>query len=283
MNNNKGMSLIEVLVAVGIMSIMSFFIMDMVSNQNKAIKTTQHSLDVNEVQNQVQRLMIDSETCKNTLLGYTFTTGVDVPITGIKKSPTGTPILSAGSAIGGVIIDSLIVRRVSDSDLELSINLKKSNTSTSFGGETFKPRKVNLSAKFKTSAPNEVETCFTAFDNGVATALQLACTQLCPTCTWNATTVTCVRPPTATSKPIYLNPISGQLQLTVPPSYHDVGVGCSNCGSNCTPSCPGGYSLISNNCRMTGNCGFRRWRDCNGTCRKNFGPFTPEGYLTPSP
>lgn len=277
MNNNKGMSLIEVLVAVGIMSIMSFFIMDMVSNQNKAIKTTQHSLDVNEVQNQVQRLMIDSETCKNTLIGYTFPTGVDVPITAIKKSPTGTPILSTGSAIGGVVIDSLIVRRISGPDLELSINLKKSNTSTSFGGETFKPRKVNLSAKFRTSPANQVETCFTAFDNGVATALQLACTQLCPTCTWNATTVTCVRP-TTPSTAIYLNPLTGQLSTSA--NFQKDGDNFCNCYN---PGCPGGSTQQGGHwCTNGGSsmrCGGHRWKYGHVNCRIN----NPLGYLTPTP
>lgn len=280
MNNNKGMSLVEVLVAVGIMSIMSFFIMDMISNQNKAIKTTQHSMDVNEVQNQVQRLMIDSDTCKNTLNGYSFPTGVDVPISAIKKTLTGTPLLSSGSTVGGVIIDSLIVRRISGPDLELSINLKKSNTSTSYGGETFKPRKVNLSAKFKTSPPNEVETCFTAFDNGVATALQLACAQLCPTCTWNAATVTCVRPTTPTTA-IYLNPTSGQLTQQSTYSINNDGDDFCHCYN---PGCPSGTSQIAygcNNGEKRSRCGFPKGTTKIGTvtCRIN----NPLGYLTPTP
>jgi len=44
-------------------------------------------------------------------------------------------------------------------------------------------------------------------------------------------------------------------------------VGCSNCGSGCTPGgCPAGYADHGHSCSMGGNCGWRRWRNCERVC-----------------
>lgn len=294
MNNNKGMSLIEVLVAVSVMSIMSFFIMDMISNQNKAIKTTQHSMDRNQAQNQIERYMLDGEICKQTLLNIDFPLNQAVPIPAIKNN-TQT-LLSPGHKIGGVEIESFVVTRTSATELLFNVTYKKSISGQSYGGDSFRPQTVALSAQFETTAPNtnKIKNCFSQFQNVVSTALQMACAQLCPSCTWNASTSTCVRPP-GVSTAIYRNNVTAQLLTTPAPanfnvqncyntgSNHSYGYICGNARNNITQQCANQGATLTNYSDSHGGCG-SGWnnRSCTarGTCTFSY---TLKGYLTPNP
>lgn len=287
--NKNGMSLIEVLIAISIMGILSYGMIDMVTSQNKAVKTAQNSIDINEVYNSIQRYMLDSNTCKSTMGGITILPGEEKPIADIKKTlpATGSTILLSTAppqnTVGNIKVSALSIKRLASDDIELIVKLNKVVGGNSYGGDAFQ-RSVKLSVQYE-AAPNNntIKNCYSQLETAVETARKETCEDIYGVGAWDATLKKCVKPVSASGKPIYLNPINGQLQLSVPPSYHDVPVSCSNCGSNCTPGCPGGgYGLISNNCRMSGNCGFRRWRDCNGVCRKSFPAFVPEGYLIPN-
>lgn len=88
-NKNKwqnGFSLIEVLVVTVIMGILSAAMMSMVNDQNKANKSTQLTIEANEIYNRIQRYMLDSKTCGDTLNGLIIAPGAPpTQIIDIKK------------------------------------------------------------------------------------------------------------------------------------------------------------------------------------------------------
>lgn len=285
--NNKGFSLVEVLVAVGIMSVMSFFMMDMISNQNKAIKTTQLSMDINEAQNQLQRYLLDADICTSSLTGYNFPQNIEVPIDGIKRDPT-TILLSKlppSNKVGGVQIESLSVKRKwapLDKELELFIRFKKTVSGTSYGGDLFL-RKINLSAQFLTASPNMVKNCFSQLDRAIASAVQESCKQLCPTCTWDAVNVKCVRPTAGPAQPLFINPLNGQI---TPSSDFEINNDSDDFCTCYNPGCPAGSTQVRYWCN-TGSGATRcgawpikgKTKIGYSTCRIN----NALGYLTPTP
>jgi prepilin-type N-terminal cleavage/methylation domain-containing protein len=291
----NGFSLIEVMVAIGLMSIMSVGMMDMISNQNKSIKTTQMFMDLNEAQNKIQRYMLDSDICTDSLAGTSIPINGVVAITSLKK--TGSPTLlstSAGSnTIGGVEVQSMSITRQNATDLLLSIQFKKSaNAQKTYGGDNF-IRKINLSAQF-IPATNTVKNCFSQLDSAVASAVEMACAQLCPTCTWDPVNINCIKPAGGINKPLYLNNTTGQLTTTAAPSSfpvkncfsegssHSYAHTCGVAKTNVTNQCAAQGATLSGYTEGHGGCGGGNKQSCTGkgTCVYNF---TLQGYLTSIP
>lgn len=276
--NNRGMSLIEILVSMSIMAIMSFAVMQMISDQNKSIKTTQYTMDINEAQNQIQRLMLDSEVCKSSLTGNPFPEGVPVTIPSIKRGTL--PLLSAvapNNKIGGILVESITGTRktgTSNRDIDIVVKYRKSVAGNSFGGDVFS-RTTTVSAQF--DASNNIKNCFSQLDNAVSTAVGLACKELCPTCTFDPVTIKCIRPPTP-STALYINPLTGV--ITTNSGFQKDGDNFCNCYN---PGCPAGSSQQGNHwCTNGGSawkCGGGRWKYGHVTCRIN----NPIGYLSPTP
>lgn len=285
----NGFSLIEVMVAVGVMSLMSYFMMDMITNQNKAIKSTQIAMDLNEAQNRIQRYMLDSDICKDSLVDYSFPISAAVPISSLKK--TGAPDLfstAAGSnKVGGVEVESLIVTRQNSTDLELTIQFKKLNSKASYGGDSF-IRKVSLSAQF-IPATNTIKNCFSQLDNAVVTSVEQACLEVCPTCTWDPTkSPRCVKPAgVGVNKPLYRNLTTGEIRTNIPaPKTFE------NCISgkkkwdeamgNASNSCKDSGGLVGLTWHKDGGCSKGQSDTGYASCNydKNF---VIEGYLTSSP
>lgn len=281
MNNNKGISLIEVIVAVGIMSLLSFFIMDMINSQNKAIKTTQYLMDVNEAQNQIQKYMVESNVCKNSLAGHEFPPDVEVPIDSIKRDAS-TVLLSPSppyNKIGALEIESLMVKRKpipDDKELELIIKFKKTNSTTSYGGDRFLPRKVRLSVQFKPSPSNEIENCFSYLEGVIATTLRLSCAQFCPKCIFDEPTLKCAPKAGSASLILYRNIRTGAITSTPTPTSirYAVCIDGGNNGVNAENAAKlkcsdlGGVVAGAGNDRggcSSGGRSYTGWADCNYT------------------
>lgn len=293
------MSLIEVIVAMGVMGILSYAMIEMISNQNKAIKTTQYAMDMNEVQNQLQRYMLDSDICKSTLGSQTILPGQEKPITEIKKNNIApappTVLLAVNQKIGGIEITGLKIKRSSThpNDIDLTADLKKTLSGNSYAGDNFK-KTIKLSAKFLPATPNLIDNCYSQMDEAVNTAVQQACLQLCPTCTWDSVNNVCVRPPAGANKPLYKNEVNGQLTTSSPPanfntqycfsegsshSYsHTCGVARSRAADRCTNAGAQAYSISSSH----GGCGGGTKQSCTATATCTY-IYTLQGYLTPNP
>lgn len=263
--NRNGLSILEVIIAMGIMGILSYAMIELISNQNKAVRTTQNTIDVNEIQNQVQRYLLDSEICKSTLANLNLAEGQSLPITEIKKvGPTGAANVYLTSAppnnkFGGMQIESFLLTRrtgLANKELEFEIKMKRLEGGQNYNAVPVK-RKVNLSAKFDVAPnPDRIVNCFSQLDNAVWTAVQEACLQICPTCTWDSVNNKCVRP--TGSLAIYRNSVNGQLSSGPLPSrqFTQCISGGGNCGNSetaarnkCTDS--GGY-VTSSSCGRGG-------------------------------
>jgi prepilin-type N-terminal cleavage/methylation domain-containing protein len=278
----SGFSLIEVLVVTALMAITSAAMMTMVSDQNKANKSTQLTIEANEVYNRIQRYMLDSAICGETLNGLVVAPGGQAAIDNIRKG--GNNLISINDRIGDLTLTSMQLTRKTGAlnlEFDLLITLQKINRAASFGSETI-GRTVTLQAKINPSVADEIIGCFSHLETAVDTAVQESCDSVCPTlpatvpsACWNNTLKKCVLPPVAPTTALNLYQSSTGLTLSQPTAQRFT---CSNCGSNCNP-CPGGWTQLSNSCRMTGNCGFRRWRDCAGMCIN--GSPTPVGQVFP--
>jgi prepilin-type N-terminal cleavage/methylation domain-containing protein len=282
--SQRGFSLVEVLVVTGLMAILSVAMMTMVSDQNKANKSTQLTIEANEIYNRVQRYMLDSNTCGDTLNGLVVAPGGKRVITNIVKD--GTTLITSdasGNQIGGLFIKSMeITRKTGALNLEFDfmLTLERVNKTSSIGTDTF-ARPMTLQAKFSPTVTNQIIGCFSQLESAVDTAVQESCDSLCPvtpvtvpSACWNVTTKKCSIPAPATARNLYMSSTGLTLTQPVPTAFS-----CSNCGSNCNP-CPGGWTQLSNNCsRSSRQCGFSKWRNCNGTCINGSG--TPVGKVFP--
>jgi prepilin-type N-terminal cleavage/methylation domain-containing protein len=277
--NNRGLSILEVLVAVSIMGILSYGMMEMVTNQNKSIKTAQNSMDLNEIKNQLQRYMLDSKTCADTFGGQIIPENGQISISEIKKVlPASTTIFLSTAApknkVGNILVESMTLKRGLGSEVELIVQLKKATTGNSYAGDSFK-RSVSLSVQFEPAPDqNKIKNCYSQLESVVDTARGQTCTDIYGAGAWDEALKKCNKPAAAVTTNVYQNN-DGSLTLVQPTvtPFH-----CSNCGGNCGP-CPSGWTQISNNCSRGGFCGLNRWRSCHGTCIK--GNPNPVGKIFP--
>lgn len=120
---NKGISLIEVLVSVGIMSILALAMTTMISNQSKEIKALEEKYTAVDVKNQLEKLLSSPTYCGCLMAGKTFNeiskqwsalpnsfsksySALPAPCTAV-----GGPLITVGSQIAGsqVIVSGLTV------------------------------------------------------------------------------------------------------------------------------------------------------------------------------
>ncbi len=270
--SQRGFSLVEVLIAAGLMSILSMGMMTMINDQNKANKSTQLTIEANELYNRVQRYMLDSKTCGDTLSGLVVAPGAQTTLTNIRK---GADIVLTSAApnnqFGGLSLRSMtLTRKTGALNLEFDLQLifEKNNKANSIGSDTLL-RTITLQAKFDPSAPNQVVGCFSQLESAVDTAVQESCDSVCPvtpatipSACWDSGLKKCTLPSsTPASQFLYMSNSGLTLVKPLPTAYS-----CSNCGSDCSP-CPAGWTELSNNCsRSSRQCGLRKWRNCNGMC-----------------
>lgn len=290
--SQRGFSLVEVLVVTGLMAILSMAMMTMVSDQNKANKSTQLTIEANEIYNRVQRYMLDSNTCGDTLNGLVVAPGGSRTITQIIKD--GTPLVTStapGNQIGGLFIKSMeITRKTGALNLEFDfmLILERVNKTTSMGSDTF-ARPMTLQAKFHPTITNQIIGCFSQLESAVNTAVQESCDSLCPvtpvtvpSACWNTVTKKCNMPAPTNAQNLYIKN-DGSLTMTRPITR---AAGCSQCKDDCDPCAEGfigerGWNRVSNNncsrgkgCRMV-----HKWRNCTATCSN--GNSNPVGKIFP--
>jgi len=104
--NSKGFSLIEIMVAVGLVGIVSMAIMQMLENMNKSVKHTETKMDLDVKQKNIEALLINESSCTKTF------TSPSVSLLGIGsvkilpnnfsfKSAAGSALYSVGATVTG--------------------------------------------------------------------------------------------------------------------------------------------------------------------------------------
>lgn len=69
MKNNKGFSLVEILIAIGILCGLSVWMMHLFKEQSKNEKTTAANLDIDAIGNEIRNILGDSLSCEKTFKG----------------------------------------------------------------------------------------------------------------------------------------------------------------------------------------------------------------------
>lgn len=313
LHNQRGFSLIEILVAMAVLGIMSAGMMTMISDQNKANKSTQLTMETNELYAKVQRYMLNSSVCGETLNNVVLATGAQTPLTEIKKGGSAVVSTSApNNQLGGVAIKNMTLQRktgTQSSELDLVMTFEKINKGTSFGGDTFS-RTITLQGTFDTVVTNKVVGCYSQLESAVDTAREMSCKDLCPTC-WDATAKTCIMDSnsklietareqsckdicatcwdagtkkctiTSSSKAIYEDALTGNISFKPTPTYQNFVNETGTCGKKIF-ACPGGTTYLGQNgrgCENRSGCGLNGNYHCFADCRRTTGTSSPVGFL----
>lgn len=122
--NNRGLSILEAVIAMGIVSLVSFSVVTLIGEQNKQIKQMSQKIIINDLKNTIITAMQDSATCTanlNSLLNPSLTFDSTSAIKEIS-----VPRLRMGSSSGATILAEVGSEVISGSSLFVSsIKLEK--------------------------------------------------------------------------------------------------------------------------------------------------------------
>lgn len=201
--NEKGISLINVMIGIGITSVMGLAVMRMSQNASQSQQSMKASADFLEFTNHIRSKFNSRDYCKTSLAGaITYTlpynatneskTAVNKLIkptytinatTGVKNLtgsvdeyviPLGVDLNdpSTGLQYGNLSLMAMeLVRMPGSDDVFLELHMQKRNHKA-MGGRDLKKR-IPLQVYFNTS--DEIESCFSAFDNFQETVFEEFC------------------------------------------------------------------------------------------------------------
>ena len=102
LKRQAGFSIMEVMIAAGLLGIVSLGVMQLTKNMTKSSKTDAQRAEFNQLTNQIQSLLKDEYSCESTLLGVS-PAGSGTSITQVKrKKPDGTSsvVFESGNSYG---------------------------------------------------------------------------------------------------------------------------------------------------------------------------------------
>lgn len=70
--NERGMTLVEIMIAVSILSVISLSVLMLTKNMNKSVKDAEKRGDVDSLAREIAQMLSDKEACRATFLGTTF-------------------------------------------------------------------------------------------------------------------------------------------------------------------------------------------------------------------
>lgn len=154
--NQKGMSLVQVMVAVGLLSVVSLGVSQLMVNMQRGVKSAALKVDMNAFQTEITTSISSKEYCEDALKGQPFNAKK-------AKSKTGMPITikgfdgtnyTSGSKVPGsdLIVDKVYIADATGPTVlssgkqkyigRLMIQYKLDPNSSIVGGNTYKPRHV---------------------------------------------------------------------------------------------------------------------------------------------
>lgn len=295
-NSQSGFGLVEVMVSVGLMGGLAVFMMNQSEQSSKMQTKMNFNADLNAATNFLQTNLSKKDNCTLTLLGM----GVGDEITQINYGipnpvvPTDPPILDPdknpilkGAVLGNSTLQIKEMFLISKTDpatgTVIGDAIRVSFRAGRMGSDgVFIPIKTvgstELNRDFMVNGPkdgaNKYINCFSETGNMVETAVQQSCESFGTSATWNNSTQKCE----LGGITLYKNTLTGAFDTTIHPSNSYGAYTCARCGGDCN-ACPAGWTLTSNSCRMSSNCGLKRWRDCTTQCHRFLGDWTAVGKL----
>jgi hypothetical protein len=232
---------------------------------------------VNSAANVVQTAISNRAICSYSLAGKGV--GDSVPILfDAEVSPTnidafvviGPNLVEVGQILpGNVLVKEMkLVSELGKDYLSVVFNMNPDGKKKMYGGQEV-GKKFQIQA-VKHPVTGKYISCHSQMSNAITSARQLACADLGGN--WNGAKCT------FSTVPIYNDTLAGVLITAPRAMIQSQNFGCSNCGSGCNP-CPSGWSQGAGGCPLGGQCGLRRWRNCNYTCTRNLGMTPKYGEL----
>lgn len=169
--SQKGMGLIEVLIAMGLLAAISLGVAQLGKNMNRIGKTSETNAEINAFILDASYILSDRENCRQTIPnGTPFNTA----LTQIVRDASGAPqvVYEVGNVYGNgtFSLESMTVKAVPSGGAELEINIKREH-SFSYGGKVITKR-IPLEVVITGST---IDQCFSNVDTIIASAVKQAC------------------------------------------------------------------------------------------------------------
>ncbi len=177
---DKGFTLVEIVVAAGLISGLALVIMQMTRQQAVVQKRSEASFEISSISNTIVQNMLNNDACSNTLIvGEVISDGVELDQI---VNRNGNPLFVKDSVYGNrqVKIKSLKLEDVVVSsggganqygELNLVVELEKMNNIIK-GNKVIK-KKIPLMVEL--DASDSLVKCYSATENAVSTAVEEAC------------------------------------------------------------------------------------------------------------
>lgn len=191
--NSRAFSLIEVMVAMSILTILSYFMADMIVNQQQAISTSEARMENLEIFRQIQGFLVDSKACKETFAGDSSATPpreaikLDVDSGGGFSTSTVNAIRDQNGAVvfeengtygnGSVVITGVVIKNetvpqeggTGNAALILSTKRKKGTLKEHTITRTLRLQVVADPSEIDAAGKRKITACFSTIDTMLET------------------------------------------------------------------------------------------------------------------
>ncbi|MCT4642130.1 MAG: prepilin-type N-terminal cleavage/methylation domain-containing protein [Bacteriovoracaceae bacterium] len=147
----KGFSLVEILVAIGVLSVGALSVLQLSKETGKVEKTSKIKNQINILTQEISREVSNIKSCSDTFAGKRFGQNINGALEGIKRAGNG--IYLTGQSYNGVTIKSMSISSNTDSlsdgkttKMFLELDFEINNNQKTIGGKNFK-RKIEFYAK----------------------------------------------------------------------------------------------------------------------------------------
>src|SRR5690606_29641292 len=129
--NQKGFSLVEIMVAIGMLGALSLGVMKINELMTKTSRNMSQQLDAVQIASLVQPYLRNTSACQLSFRGRNLTTSQAVGANGILDS-NGATIIDIGQDYGQVSIENIIFRNVAAASTEVSTIPNPNGTPNSY-------------------------------------------------------------------------------------------------------------------------------------------------------
>ena len=186
-NSNKGFTLVEILIAAGLMAGLSLVMMNIFKQQNFTQKKTESSFELSSLQQGINQTLLNEIACVQTFapLGDIRSAATLSTI----RSGTGTPVYQANSTYNKLIkITSIDILNVvinpnpvpagtrGTGDLEINVNFER--ISLILDKLASKNSTWNFKIRIEVDSTYRVTSCYSALQSAIDTAKKLSCESL---------------------------------------------------------------------------------------------------------
>lgn len=174
--NEKGITLVELLVYVGSLGGLAFIIATLGVNMNKSAVVREADLRAVEVVQDIQHKVSRQGACNQNFAGHTYTTPASFysdPIASLVDA-SGNAIYSVGDEIDNYFtITNIRLDKINDTRADISITLSRNNASSN--AITSITRKLKLTVEHEPADATTIKTCMVSFDQLTGDQLPLLC------------------------------------------------------------------------------------------------------------